>query len=92
MLMGLKYQQAVMNRLLQGVMEMEESTFYQSLIRKGEVKALRSTLSKLGALQFGTCPDAVKDKLFAIDDPEELARMTERGISAQCWEELFDQG
>jgi predicted transposase YdaD len=34
-LMGLRYQQAVVDRLLQGVLDMEESTTYQAILRKG---------------------------------------------------------
>src|SRR5262249_41572476 len=38
--MGLRYEQALVNQLLQGVHEMEESVTYQAIIEKGFAKGL----------------------------------------------------
>jgi predicted transposase YdaD len=39
-LMGLRYQQAVVDQLLQGVLDMEESATYQAILRKGMARGM----------------------------------------------------
>src|SRR5437763_2412 len=47
-LMGLRYDEIMIQRVLRGVREMKESTFYQAVVREGKVEALHETLLHLG--------------------------------------------
>lgn len=73
-LMGLRYEETVVDQLLQGVLDMEESTTYQAIIRKGvdtgrteglavgrtegALQEARKMLLRLGETQLGTVPPA----------------------------------
>jgi predicted transposase YdaD len=97
-LMGLRYEKELVRELLKEVTGMKESVTYQEIVEEGVVKgrkegaasALRETLLAVGQDHFGKAPGArIKTAVAAIDDPEELKRLTVRATHVCSWEELL---
>ncbi|MBI1916861.1 MAG: hypothetical protein HYS12_19310 [Planctomycetes bacterium] len=88
-LMGLRYEREVIDRLLQGVIEMEESVTYQGIIEKGQKKGARAALMLLGERHFGPAPAEVRAALEAIDDLERLKQLIVRVEDVNSWQELL---
>jgi len=96
-LMGLRYSEAMIAPLLEGVREMEESVTYQAIVRRGReegreegrVQATRELLRRLGEKRFGPPPAAVQAALAAITDAAQLERLSERLLDVESWEELL---
>ena len=88
-LMGLRYNDAVIEPLLQGVLAMEESVTYQAIIRKGEIKHGQKMLLRIGTKKFGAPSQTVESTIAAIQDPDRLELLGEQTVDAQSWEELL---
>jgi predicted transposase YdaD len=89
-LMGLRYERAVIDRLLQGVMEMEESVTYQAIIEKGALREARKLLLVVGEERFQGPPEAtVRARLEQIDDLQQLEKLTRRIMRIDSWDELL---
>src|SRR5262245_26915525 len=96
-LMGLRYEREFVDRLLQGVVEMEESATYQAIIEKGIEKGeargksvgVRSALLRLGESHFGVAPAEARAALDAINDPEQLVQLILRVEKVNSWQELL---
>jgi hypothetical protein len=95
-LLGLRYERAMVEQILQGVLGMKESTTYQAIVAEGEGvgarKELRKILLSLGEDRFGTpAPSwAVKslDRINSLEDLEVLAR---RVLHAKSWTDLLGE-
>ncbi len=97
-LMGLRYDQVVVDQLLQGVLDMEESTTYQAIIRKGvaeglaegELREARKLLLGLGQTHFQTAaPAEVQARLEAMQDLSQLEQLFLRVTQVRSWDELL---
>jgi predicted transposase YdaD len=92
-LMGLRYQAALVSQLLQGVLEMEESVTYQAIIRKGEAKGKREEARKslllVGKECLGVPPKVVLTTIEAIDDLARLEQLIVQAMKAKSWEALL---
>jgi predicted transposase YdaD len=93
-LMGMRYQDALVEQLLQGVLGMEESTTYQAIIRKGAAQGAleeaRKLLLQLGEDHFGAAASAaVQARVEAIQDLPHLEQLARRVYQSQSWEELL---
>jgi predicted transposase YdaD len=100
-LMGLRYQEALVNQVLQGVLEMEESVTYQAIIRKGEAKGLaeglvegkreeaRRSLRLVGKECLGVPSKVVLATIEAIDDLARLEQLIVQAVKAKSWEALL---
>ena len=93
-LMGLKYSDELIDRLLEGVQNMEESVTYQKILKKGrrgsEEEAKR-ILKRLGSRRFGK-PDAhIEAAIDAIADLDRLEQLSDRVLEVTGWEELLAQ-
>ncbi len=93
-LLGLRFQPELIDNLLKEVLGMEESSTYQAIVakgvKKGAVEALRKVLCLLGQDHFGRAAGSrIKAVIEAINDPEELERLTVRLAHVQTWEELL---
>ncbi len=97
-LMGLRYEDALIETLLQGVTGMEESVIYQKLIRKGEAKGkaegkaeeARHMLLLQGCSRFGEPPpEAAVAALDALTDVGQLEELGVRLLGASSWQELL---
>jgi hypothetical protein len=92
-LMGLRYPDALIESLLQGVTAMEESVTYQAIIRKGEAKGeakeVRKILLLQGRARFGEPPAEVLAALEGMSDVPKLEELTVRLLQASSWQELL---
>ena len=92
-LMGLRYQDALVHRLLQGVLQMEESVTYQAIIRKGKgegkLEEARKNLLLVGQECLGVPPKGVEATVEAIDDLARLEQLLVQAVKAQSWEALL---
>lgn len=92
-LMGLRYEQALINQLLQEVIAMEESVTYQAIVAKGErqgaLREARRTILLLGRERFGAAGTSVTSAIEAIDDLERLEQLSIRLLQAESWKELL---
>lgn len=96
-LMGLRYQRSLTQRLLKGVRAMKESVTYQAILEEGEAKGrvegeaneARNLVLKLGRRRFGPPDAATQAKIEAIASVEEMERLAERLLEVENWEELL---
>jgi predicted transposase YdaD len=92
-LMGLRYPEAVIEHLFQGVTSMEESSTYQLIIRKGKAQGITEGEKKLlllmGRKKFGPPDEAAQAALDRITDPATLERLSERLLDVSSWQELL---
>jgi predicted transposase YdaD len=95
--MGLRYERGLVNQLLRGVHEMEESVTYQAIIEKGVEKGrrqgreegLKAGLLAFGRNRFGEPDPQVLTVLENLHDEAELDRLIATFESATSWRALF---
>jgi hypothetical protein len=88
-LMGLKYEEALIERLVSEVRGMAESVTIKIFERWGALKQAKETILDLGTIKFGPPSDAVREQVQGI---AELARFTElnrRLLNVNSWDELL---
>jgi len=101
-LMGLKYERAFVNRLLQEVQGMEESTTYQEIkqsgvaegvvmgVVKGRIEEAGRILLRLGSRKFGTPPTPNELSIIqSTKSPEQLEALMDQLEAASSWTELL---
>jgi hypothetical protein len=93
-LMGLRYDRALVEQLLQGVRGVKESVTYQVVVEEGVVKGrleeARRILVLLGEQQFGTpASPRARANVKAINSLEQLEQLTRRALRVHSWEELL---
>ena len=87
--MGLKYSDELIDRLLEGVQNMEESVTYQKILKRDRGEGKR--LKRQGSRRFGK-PDAhIEAAIDAIADLERLEQLSDRVLEVTGWEELLAQ-
>jgi hypothetical protein len=95
LLMGLSYSEEVVANLLEGVMNMQESTTYQAILREGRtegrVAEAQRMLLMLGETRFGVASETMRSAVEAIHDVERLERMTRRilDMNVEDWNGLL---
>jgi predicted transposase YdaD len=88
-LMGLRFPEALAERLLQGVLSMEESVTYQAILKRGGIAEARRTLLRIGTKRFGA-PDAdTQAAITALNDLNRLEELHERALDVSSWQELL---
>ncbi len=97
-LMGMRYQEALVEQLLQGVLDMEESVTYQAIIRKGVAKGraegaleeARKMLLRWGEAHFRTAPPAdLQARLEEMQDLDQLEQLLLHVAQVRSWDELL---
>jgi predicted transposase YdaD len=92
-LMGLRYDRALAERLLREVRGMEESVTYQAIVAKGEEKGraaeARNLILLLGGKRFGTPDPAILSRLNAVRSLRRLEQIAGRILEVETWDELF---
>lgn len=100
-LMGLRYEAALIQTLLQGVVAMQESVTYQAIFREGEAKGkaegltegkigeARRMLLVVGRSLLGEPAADVLSALDAITDVERLEKLAEGMKNASSWRRLL---
>jgi hypothetical protein len=92
-LMGLRYEQALIQTLLRGVVNMKESVTYQAILEEGEAmgkaEEARRVLLLLGREQFGEPSAKIVALLDAVTDLRRLEALAIRLLHVKTWEELL---
>jgi predicted transposase YdaD len=97
-LMGMRYDEALIGQLLQGVLGMKESVTYQAIVREGLVQGLaqgelneaRKLLLRLGQSHFQTAaPPDVQSRVEAMQDLDQLEQLILRVTNLRSWDELL---
>lgn len=95
-MMGLRYDRAFNQKLLQGVMQMRESVTYQAIVEegfdKGSLVEARKIIRRVGERRFGAALPAVVAALDSVGSLERLERMVDRLWEVETWEELLAIG
>lgn len=93
MLMGLRYERALIQTLLRGVKNMKESVTYQAIIEEGKVEGkaeeARRMLLLMGRDQFGEPSAKIVALLDAMTDLGRLEALALRLLHVKTWEELL---
>lgn len=93
-LMGMRYEEALISQLLQGVLGMKESVTYQAIVREGlsqgELNEARKLLLRLGRNQFQreASPD-LQSRIEAMQDLAQLEELILRVPQVKSWDELL---
>ena len=94
-LMGMRYDEALADKLLEGVIRMEESVTYQAILRRGEQRGGAAVAQRLvlhaGRQKLGPPPPAVEAVIGAITDTDRLDALNTRILSVSTWGELLQQ-
>jgi predicted transposase YdaD len=96
-LMGLRYEWALIQTLLRGVVAMKESVTYQAIIEEGEAKGeakgkaneARKILLLQGRRRFGEPAAGAVAALDAVTDVQKLEELSVRLLEAMSWQELL---
>ena len=96
-LMGLRYESAMVQSLLRGVVNMKESTTYQAILEegkaegeaKGKAEEARRMLLLLGREQLGEPSAKIVARLDAVTDLSQLEALGLRLLHVKTWEELL---
>ena len=96
MLMGLRFDEALINNVLEGVNEMEESVTYQALLRRGRVEGRVegrvAMILRQGRKKFGPPSSEQEAAVVAVTDVVRLEELAERLLDANAWDELLAGG
>lgn len=88
-LLGLRFRKELSERLLTGVMTMEESVTYQAIIEKGQPKEASRLLLRLGQVRFGPPPEKARKTIESMTELDHLERLSERLVQVAGWDELL---
>lgn len=100
-LMGLRYQEQITEKLMQSITEMEDSVEWQKIFRsgrnqgklegklEGRLEGERTVLIRQGTAKFGAPADEVLNRLMSIEDPDALAELAVRLLNASGWQDLI---
>ncbi len=88
-LMGMRYDKAILAQLYQGVRDMEESSGYQLIMERGERKSLIQTLFRQGRKKFGEPNSATLALVERLTDIDRLQALTDRILDVTTWQELL---
>ena len=94
-LMGLRYSDELIDRLLEGVQDMKESVTYQKILREGRAEGraeeAKRILKRLGSRRFGKPEPLIEAAIDAIADLDRLEQLSDRVLEVAGWEELLAQ-
>ena len=106
-LMGLKYDRPLIDSVLSGVQQMEESVTYQAIVERGlteglrrgtqqglqqGLQAARDTLLRLGRKRFGPPATRHEAAVAAVPDLTRLGALSDRLLDVGTWDELLADG
>ncbi len=100
MLMGLRYSDEETAEMIQGVSHMlygirgiEESSVYQGILKKGEVRGraedARTILIRHGTKKFGPPTEQAVAQIAAVADIDRLHDLVDRVLDVASWDELL---
>jgi hypothetical protein len=84
-LMGLRFDRALIQRLFREVAMVKESVIYQDILQEGRLDQARRVLIRHGSKRFGAAPAEVRAAVAAITDLDRLERMFDRVAEVDGW-------
>ncbi|MBV8486996.1 MAG: DUF4351 domain-containing protein [Planctomycetaceae bacterium] len=99
LLMGLRYSESLIERVLEGVQNMTESVTYQKILREGRAEGrvegraeeARRILKRLATRRLGEPSPEVEALIDAIVDLERLEQLADRVLDVSSWQELVGE-
>jgi hypothetical protein len=100
-LLGLRFSAQIAAQLLQGVLDMKESSTYQAILEEGRSEGIelgrsegslaeaKRMLLLLGGERFGPPNDAARAAIEGMNSIEQLEPLSIRVLSASSWQELL---
>lgn len=88
-LMGLRYDDALLDHLFHEATKMKESSTYQKILREGKQEGMRLSILMMGEQRFGAAMPSQQAILESIVDFERLNRINKRVLSATNWDDLL---
>ena len=92
-LMGTRFQFPLIDLLLQGVINMQESSVIQAFLQQGrdegQAQEARKLILKTVRHRFGNLDDRLEDYVMGISDLEFLENLLVRVVDVVRWEELL---
>jgi hypothetical protein len=89
-LSGLRYQESRLAEVLETMaVNMEESSVYQWILRKGRIQQTQAIILRQAARRFGPADEPTAAAVRAIQDVDRLDRMTDRIPDAAGWADLL---
>lgn len=88
-LLGLQYPLDFIEQLVRGVETMEESSVYQGLLARGELRGLRTALLTIGGDHMGEPDAATRQLVESIADVTRLTQLIAHAREVDSWEELL---
>ncbi len=92
-LMGVRYEEALIQTLLRGVIAMKESVTYQAILREGKAEGqateARRILLLQGRSRFGEPTPETVAALNCLADVEKLEQLSMRLLQVNSWQELL---
>lgn len=95
-LMGLRYEEAQIAAIIEGVSTMlfgihgiEESTVYQGILRRGRVEEAKTVLLRLGRKRLGLTDARIEAQLSTLNDLDRLNDLLDRILEVSSWDELL---
>lgn len=93
-LLGMRVPWSVVKTLLQGALNMKESSVIQGLLeegaQQGRIDEARKFLSRLAEHQFGRATPLVLDQINSVSDPELLEELGIRIKEVSSWEQFSE--
>lgn len=102
-LMGLRYSEETVQKLILGVRGMKESVTYQAILREGRALGVaegkaegraeeaRRLLLRLGRRKFGPANPSIVEQVDSLHNVDHLEDLAERIQDASSWDELLGQ-
>jgi predicted transposase YdaD len=88
-LMGLRFEATMIESLLKGVINMEDSVTYQEIIRKGRRNELKGMIQEAGLLKLGEMSSKQLAKLENIMELELLRKVMINVVVKQNWDDVL---
>jgi predicted transposase YdaD len=92
-LMGMRYSEGLVDRLLSGVQKMKESVTYQAILREGRIEGRvegeRQILLQMARRRFGQPSSTILERFMTIVDESTLSTLADRLFDVSSWDELL---
>jgi hypothetical protein len=88
-LMGLRYERAMIQKLLEGVVTMKESVTYQAILEEGEIEEAKKIVVLLARKRFGEPSPQALAAIAALTDVKKLEELSVRLLGAASWQDLL---
>jgi predicted transposase YdaD len=94
----MRYSEQIAEQIFQGVTQMEESSTYQLILRRGKAEGLkegrvteaRNLLLRLGEKRFGPVDPQSRTALEGLTELDRLEQLLDRMLDVKTWQQLLN--